>query len=291
MGKYNPIVMGEMLSAAFNPSELQSLAFNLDINLPDEISHLRKSGKVIDIVKYAVSRGVDEQVVNYVQKNNSYQYEQFKPRLLAPLDPPSTSFPNPSDQPSNQIINTGGGTYVGGNVTTGGDFVGGNKNETIINNNYHAETNTAEIKEIQEGIAQIMQELNLLNDIEPVVQNITINENNGIVNTGHIETISNSFNTVSNSAAPDELKEMIKSFLEQIQKLSEAPPAGKEEDVDTVVKNGELLAKEAASEKPSSAWLQVSVQELKKAAENIGNLAAPIIVAAGKIIAALGITH
>ncbi|MEM9775539.1 MAG: hypothetical protein AAF902_13240 [Chloroflexota bacterium] len=293
MGKYNPIVMGEMLSAAFNNTELQSLAFNLDINLPDEISHLGKSGKVIDIVKYAVNRGVDDQVVSYVEENNSYQYEQFKPRLLTPLNASPSVLEDSSIQRSSTTINTGGGTYADGNVTTGGDFIGRDQ----IVHNYHSNTNATEIKEIREGISLIMQELDELNDRNPIVQEITnnnqtynITDNKGIVNFGNIEKIDNSFNTVSNSDAADELKQILNVFLEEIKTLSNNPPAGKEEDVDTIVKNGERLVEEASSAKPSKPWLNLSLDELKKAATNIGDLAGPIVLAAGKIITALGIT-
>ncbi|MEM8862394.1 MAG: hypothetical protein AAGD96_29095 [Chloroflexota bacterium] len=300
MKKYDAYVMGEMLKAGFNNSELQSLAFSLDFDLPDEISHLPKSQKVINIVTYAINKGAGDKVVNYVEENNSYQYNQYKSRLI--VEVPDDEMPTASNtgqagsQTTSHVVNTtninsdGGSVYQGG-VTVAGDFVGGNVTH------YHMSDNDAELKEIQQGISQLLNKFDQLQEKEPIVQNITNNNqvynfgdnNQGIINVGHIEKIENSFNTVSDSSANDDLKQMLNIFLEEIKTLSNNPPAGKEEDVDNIVKNGELLVEQASSSNPDKDWVGLSLSKLKQAAENIGELAGPIVLAAGKIITALGI--
>lgn len=292
MGNYDPRVIGEMLNASFNNNELADLAFNLDINLPDEVAHLPKSGKVIEIVKFAVNRGADRQIVNYVQEHNSYQYEQYKPRLSM-INPSSNQGGQnkggtlPQGATTQKNINSEGGNVFTGSISSGGDVIGGN-----VTNNYH-NTTDPELKEILSGISKIMEELV---DKEPVVQHVTNQTINfgdnatisGTLNAVQAEKIEGSFNTVAQSNAAEDLKTLLNEFLEEIKTL---PTKGevKPDDLDELVKNGDILVDQASSDKPDEDFIGLSMTKLKKAAKNIGDLATPVVTAAVKIIGALGL--
>ena len=110
-----------------------------------------------------------------------------------------------------------------------------------------------------------------------VEKNINIHGSNNVV----ADTIQNSFNQIQSSGASDEIKGLLTELTKQVDALCKHL----NEDEAAIVKQDlETLAKEAAKEKPSKKIFEIKLESLKKAAENIGEIAGPVAEIAVKLM-------
>ncbi|MBI4849574.1 MAG: hypothetical protein HY808_13565 [Nitrospirae bacterium] len=97
-------------------------------------------------------------------------------------------------------------------------------------------------------------------------------------------SIQNSFNKAASAEIPDDLKDLLKQLATAVGKMSESLP---KETAQQAARDLDTLVAEATSKAPRKAWWQLSVDGLKKAAENIGAIGKPVIELAGKIVSIL----
>lgn len=94
------------------------------------------------------------------------------------------------------------------------------------------------------------------------------------------ENIQNSFNTISEGSAPEEIKQMMEKLLSEI---SEAGVAfGGQSEM--VSKDAASLSQEVASEKPRRKWYELSIEGLKEAAKAVGEVGEPILKTLGTLL-------
>jgi hypothetical protein len=97
------------------------------------------------------------------------------------------------------------------------------------------------------------------------------------------DTIEHSFNTLKESSVDDEVKELLEQLLIVVNDINKNIPQGKSDDAEAMARDIEALVKEATSSKPRSHWYDVSLEGLKKAAINIGEIAIPVLAIVEKL--------
>jgi hypothetical protein len=95
------------------------------------------------------------------------------------------------------------------------------------------------------------------------------------------QSIKNSFNKVASSEAPDDVKDLLKKLAVAVEKMSESLP---KETAQQAARDLETLVAEATSKSPRKEWWQLSVEGLKKAAINVGEIGKPVLELAGKVV-------
>lgn len=117
-------------------------------------------------------------------------------------------------------------------------------------------------------------------------QSITItNSTVGDVNQVAANTITNSFNKVAQSSAPDELKEQLTKLNEAVKEMLKHLPETEQKQVAQDLK---VLTDEALSETPRRKWYELSADGLIEAAKAVGEIALPVITTAKAVLAFLG---
>jgi hypothetical protein len=97
-------------------------------------------------------------------------------------------------------------------------------------------------------------------------------------------SIRNSFNKVEKSEIPDKLKESLKKLSLAVEKMSEKLP---KDSAQQVARDLETLVAEATSPAPRKEWWNLSIEGLKKAAKDVGEIGKPVLELAGTIVAIL----
>lgn len=98
------------------------------------------------------------------------------------------------------------------------------------------------------------------------------------------KSIENSFNKAAEANVSGELKDLLKQLAGAVGKMSERLP---EEEAQRVARALETLTAEATSQTSDRRWWEVSVDGLKKAAANIGEIGKPVLEIATRIAAIL----
>lgn len=98
------------------------------------------------------------------------------------------------------------------------------------------------------------------------------------------KSIENSFNKAAEANVSDELRDLLKQLAGAVGKMSERLP---EEEAQRVARALQTLTAEATSQTPDRRWWEVSVDGLKKAAANIGEIGKPVLEIATHIAAIL----
>ena len=107
----------------------------------------------------------------------------------------------------------------------------------------------------------------------------------GNVNAVIAGLIQNSFNEIDTSPnTPDDLKDLLKQLGEHVARVAEALPPDQGE---SIASDYQMLVKEADKEKPERRRWEFSIEGLKKAAENVGAIGAPVLKLALPIAAFL----
>ena len=94
-------------------------------------------------------------------------------------------------------------------------------------------------------------------------------------------SIKDSFNKVSSSGAPDELKGLLEKLTTAVGKMTEQLP---NETAQQVARDLDTLVAEATSPAPRKQWWQLSIEGLKKAAQDIGEIGKPVLELAGLLV-------
>ncbi|MCK4793793.1 MAG: leucine-rich repeat domain-containing protein [Desulfobacteraceae bacterium] len=97
------------------------------------------------------------------------------------------------------------------------------------------------------------------------------------------DTIESSFNTLTKSAVDDDIKTLLTQLLREVTEVSKKVPQDKAVEVETMVRDAEALSKEVASSKPRRQWYEVSLDGLKQAAINIGEIAKPVLAIVSRL--------
>jgi hypothetical protein len=88
------------------------------------------------------------------------------------------------------------------------------------------------------------------------------------------DSIENSFNVLANSTVDDELKSLLNDLVNAINEVNKKAPS---EEAEAMARDAEALVKEATSSKPRRKWYEISIEGLKQAAINIGEIAEPVL--------------
>ena len=95
------------------------------------------------------------------------------------------------------------------------------------------------------------------------------------------ESIKDSFNTINNSNAGDDLKDTLTQLAKAVEAMAKELPEEKAEEAADDMKR---LAEEATKEKPSPRWYNVSIEGLIAAAQNLGEIGDDVIKLAEKVM-------
>lgn len=94
-------------------------------------------------------------------------------------------------------------------------------------------------------------------------------------------SIKSSFNRITDSGIPIELKEILTALTKAIAKMVELLP---EEKAQKVTQDLEVLTSEAISKAPRKQWVSLSVEGLKQAAKNVGEIGKPVLTLVAQIL-------
>jgi restriction endonuclease Mrr len=97
------------------------------------------------------------------------------------------------------------------------------------------------------------------------------------------DNIENSFNTLAKSSLNDEIKALLEQLLKAINEINKQAAPEHAEVAESMAREAEDLVKEATSAKPRRRWYEVSIEGLKQAATNIGEVATPVLEIVGKL--------
>jgi len=97
------------------------------------------------------------------------------------------------------------------------------------------------------------------------------------------DSIENSFNTLAKSNINDETKGLLKQLLKAINDITKQVSPDYAESAESMAREAADLVKEATRSKPRRRWYEVSIEGLKQAAINIGDIATPVLEIVGKL--------
>ena len=81
--RFNQTTVSEMISAAFDTSEIMTMTFNLFPKLYNDLNgKMRKQEIVLEVIYYAQRNGTLSEIVEYVKRENKYQYDNFSSQLI-----------------------------------------------------------------------------------------------------------------------------------------------------------------------------------------------------------------
>ncbi len=113
-------------------------------------------------------------------------------------------------------------------------------------------------KKTLEEVAQILE--------RAVLADQSINIGGNVVNSMVGQTLTNCTNMIQQQA-PGERKEHLEALSTDVKKLIELLPKDKTDEAPKIVKNLDLLVKEATNEKPDRKWYSLSAEGLLEAAK------------------------
>lgn len=94
-------------------------------------------------------------------------------------------------------------------------------------------------------------------------------------------SIKNSFNQVNAADIPEDLKTFLKDLTIAVGKMSENLP---DESAKQVARDLETLTAEATSSSPRKQWWELSIEGLKKAAKDVGEIGKPVLEIVAKLV-------
>ena len=98
------------------------------------------------------------------------------------------------------------------------------------------------------------------------------------------ESIKDSFNMIQNAPIKDDLKEQLKQLTQAVDSMAQKMSKEQAEEVADDMKR---LADEATKPAPNKKWYSVSIDGLKQAAQNLGEIGEPVLKLAAKVSALL----
>jgi hypothetical protein len=97
------------------------------------------------------------------------------------------------------------------------------------------------------------------------------------------DSIQNSFNMLAKSNVNDEIKTLLEQLIKSVTEINKQVPLEHTETAQLMVRETEDLVREATNAKPRRKWYEVSIEGLKQAALNIGEVATPVLEIVGKL--------
>lgn len=97
------------------------------------------------------------------------------------------------------------------------------------------------------------------------------------------DSIENSFNALAKSSLSDETKILLEQLLRAVNETNKQANPEMFETAESMALDAESLVKEATSAKPRRKWYEVSIEGLKQAAINLGEVASPVLEIVGKL--------
>ena len=91
------------------------------------------------------------------------------------------------------------------------------------------------------------------------------------------DQLENSFNALAESQVNENVRALLGQLLKAVNDINKSAGAGQAETAQGMARDTETLVKEATSPKPRRKWYEVSIEGLKQAAINIGEVAAPVV--------------
>jgi len=91
------------------------------------------------------------------------------------------------------------------------------------------------------------------------------------------DQLENSFNALAASQVNEDARALLEGLLKAVNEINKSANAGQAEAAQGMARDAETLVKEAVSPKPRRKWYEVSIEGLKQAAINIGEVAAPVV--------------
>lgn len=88
------------------------------------------------------------------------------------------------------------------------------------------------------------------------------------------DSIANSFDKAQSASVADELKDLLKGLAKAVGNITEALP---KETAEQAARDLEMLTAEVTSQAPREKWWRLSMEGLKKAAQDIGEIGKPIL--------------
>lgn len=98
------------------------------------------------------------------------------------------------------------------------------------------------------------------------------------------DRIENSFNVLSNAQIDDEVRKLLDQLLKAVTEVNRSVTPENSSDAETMARDAETLVKEASSSKPRRQWYEISLNGLKQAAINMGEVASPVLQIVEKLI-------
>lgn len=98
------------------------------------------------------------------------------------------------------------------------------------------------------------------------------------------DSIQNSFNTLAESDVSPEIKALLNDLLKAVNEVNKAVPPEEAKSAETMARDTETLIKEATSPEPRRKWHKISLDDIKKAAKDIGEIANPVLDIVGKLL-------
>ncbi|NEQ39709.1 MAG: hypothetical protein F6K40_27045 [Okeania sp. SIO3I5] len=95
--------------------------------------------------------------------------------------------------------------------------------------------------------------------------------------------IENSFNTLAEAKVDDDIKSLLDQLLKAINEVNKKATPEQAEIVETMAQDAETLVKESTKTKPRRKWYEMSLEGLKDAAKNMGDIAIPVLKLVDKI--------
>lgn len=135
------------------------------------------------------------------------------------------------------------------------------------------EINLLKLKEFGIPLSQIFMNWEIVMNKTDKSKNISVigNNNQNIVIT---DTIKNSFNQIQTSNTSGEIKVLLTDLVTKVEGLCKVLP---DEEAQTIKQDLETFTKEATNEKPRQNMLEISLESIKKAAENVRDIGGPIL--------------
>ncbi|NEO52428.1 MAG: hypothetical protein F6K54_04645 [Okeania sp. SIO3B5] len=96
-------------------------------------------------------------------------------------------------------------------------------------------------------------------------------------------SIENSFNTLAETKVDDDIKNLLDQLLKAINEVNKKATPEQAETVETMAQDAETLVKESTKTQPRRKWYEMSLEGLKDAAKNMGEIAIPVLKIVDKI--------
>lgn len=129
---------------------------------------------------------------------------------------------------------------------------------------------------VVDHVNQIHMEYATMTKIDVKLDNTTIHGNFVVAN-----SIKNSFNQAHSADIPDDLKTTLKDLTIAVGKMSENL---QDETAKQVARDLETLTAEATSSSPRKQWWELSIEGLKKAAKDVGEIGKPVLEMVAKLV-------